>query len=140
MSVQKVNAYLFFNGDAREAIAHYEKILGAKVLGTPMRYSEAPGGQVAAAVADRIMHATLQIGETVVMASDTTPERAVQPGGSVHLVVTFGDEADMAGRFDALAAGGRVEMALHDAFWGDRFGALVDRFGVHWMFICEKKR
>jgi PhnB protein len=41
--------------------------------------------------------------------------------------------------FAALAAGGTVEMALQDMFWGGYFGSLVDRFGIRWMFNCEQK-
>jgi PhnB protein len=51
----------------------------------------------------------------------------------------FDDAADQAVKFEGLAQGGNVTMALHDTFWGARFGTLVDRYGIHWMFNCEKK-
>lgn len=46
----------------------------------------------------------------------------------------------MTKKFDALAVGGRVTMALHDAFWGARFGMLTDAFAIRWMFSCELKK
>jgi PhnB protein len=41
--------------------------------------------------------------------------------------------------FNALAAGGKIEMPLQEMFWGDYFGSLVDRFRIHWMFDCASK-
>jgi PhnB protein len=46
----------------------------------------------------------------------------------------------MAGKFDALAAGGKVSMPLQDTFWGARFGMLTDAFGIHWMFNAQLKQ
>ena len=51
-----------------------------------------------------------------------------------------GDAADMAQKFDALAAGGKVTMPLADMFWGARFGMLVDAYGIQWMFNHQLKK
>jgi len=87
-----------------------------------------------------VMHALLRVGAGVVMLSDTMPSQAVVTEGSVHVCLDFDDARDMAKKFEALAAGGKVGMPLQDMFWGATFGKLTDRFGVHWMFNCEKKR
>ena len=56
------------------------------------------------------------------------------------MCLQFTDPQEMAARFDALSAGGKVEMAIHDTFWGAKFGTLTDAHGVQWMFNCEHKK
>jgi PhnB protein len=74
------------------------------------------------------------------MLSDTMPGMPFTPEGNAHVCLDFDDAADMAKRFDALAAGGKVTMPLQDTFWGAKFGMLTDAFGVRWMFNCEKHK
>ena len=74
------------------------------------------------------------------MLSDTMPDMPVTTKGNVQIALHFTDVTDMAKKFDALAAGGTVTMALQDTFWGARFGMLTDAFGVQWMFNCELKK
>lgn len=71
--------------------------------------------------------------------SDTMPGMPFTQGDNVYLTLHFDDAKEMEEKFAALAAGGRVKMPLHDAFWGARFGMLTDALGVHWMFSCELK-
>ncbi len=82
------------------------------------------------------MHAMLRIDRAQVMVSDRTSKQEPSAGSNVHVVLDFTDPVEMARRFDALASTGTVHMAIHDAFWGDKFGALQDKYGVHWMFTC----
>jgi PhnB protein len=70
------------------------------------------------------------------MLSDSVPGNGVKPGGNGQVSLQFTDPAEMARRFDALAAGGTITMPLQDTFWG-KFGMLTDAFGVDWMFNCE---
>ena len=58
----------------------------------------------------------------------------------IQVCLDFDDVADMTGRFEALASGGKVTMPLQDTFWGARFGMLTDAFGVNWMFNCRAKK
>ena len=139
MSIAKLNPYLLFNGTAEEATKLYASALGARILHL-MHFGDVPGAKVSPQHAGRVMHALLHIGEGVVMVSDTSPERPVATEGNVQVCLHFGDAADMARRFDALAVGGRVAMPLHDAFWGARFGMLTDAFGIQWMFSCDPKQ
>ena len=60
-------------------------------------------------------------------------------GNNVHVCLDFDDAAEMTRRFDALAAGGQVNMPLQDTFWGARFGMLTDAYGIRWMFNCNLK-
>jgi PhnB protein len=77
------------------------------------------------------MHASFRIGETEIMASDGCTGAPAFAGFSLSLTVPDIAAADRV--FDALAAGGRVEMPLGETFWSPRFGMLRDRFGVGWM-------
>src|SRR4051812_12099695 len=130
MPVTQLNPYLNFNGNAAKAIQHYERALGAKVESL-MRFGDVQGTPSAPEHKDLVMHAVLKIDGQVIMASDTRPDVPVSPGTNVHITLNFDQPGDMAGRFDALAAGGTVSMPLADTFWGARFGMLTDAYGVN---------
>ncbi len=140
MSINALNPYLNFNGNAGEAIALYQRALGATLDGPIMRWGDVPDMNCAPADKDRVMHAMLRIGGGIVMISDTMRDQPATTGTNVHVVMHFADPADMAKKFDALAAGGKVAMPLADTFWGAKFGILVDAFGVSWMFNCDLKQ
>jgi len=139
MAIRQLNPYLNFDGTGGKAIELYQRALGAKVE-TMQRFGDMPGNQQPPENKDRIMHALLRLdGVGVIMISDTMPGHPLPLGTNVHLTLDFDDEADMAARFDALAAGGKVTMPLQDTFWGARFGMLIDAYGIPWMFNCNKK-
>ncbi len=133
----KVEPYLFFNGRCEEAMAFYQEALGAEVT-FQMRMNEAPDppppGAVPAGFDNKIMHASLRIGELTLMVSDGNSD--MQPsftGFCLSLSVATPAEAERC--FHALAAGGQVKMPLGKTFWSPAFGMLEDRFGVGWMVI-----
>lgn len=129
-----IQPYLFFNGRCEEAIEFYRQALGAEVQ-MMMRYKESPDppppGMVPSGWEDKVMHASLRIGETVVMASDGCGDGSSFEGFSLSLSLPTGAEVDRA--FNALATGGKVTMPLSKTFWSPRFGMLEDKFGVGWM-------
>jgi PhnB protein len=137
MSIQQMNPYLNLNGTAAQAIQLYEKALGARAEQV-MRFGDAPGME--AENKDRIMHALLRIGPHALMISDTMPGDAFAVGTNLHVCLDFDDLTDMASRFEALSAGGKVTVPLNDTFWGARFGMLTDAYGVSWMFNCLIKK
>jgi PhnB protein len=100
-----------------------------------LRFKESPdpvpAGMVPPGWEDKVMHASLRIGEAVVMASDGCESVGEFKGFSLSLSVPTEAEADRA--FATLSEGGRVTMPLGKTFWSPRFGMLVDRFGVGWM-------
>ncbi len=101
-----------------------------------MRFKDSPDphppGALAPGSDDKVMHASLRIGETTIMASDgTCHDKSEFDGFSLSLTVPHEAEADRA--FAALADGGEVRMPLSKTFWSPRFGMLTDRFGVGWM-------
>jgi PhnB protein len=133
MAIKHLNPYLNFDGTAQKAIALYERALGAKIEHL-QRFGDMPGNKQSPENAQRVMHAALRIGPDQIMISDTQPGMPFTVGNNNHICLDFDDPADMAARFDALAAGGSISMPLQDTFWGAKFGMLQDAYGVRWMF------
>jgi PhnB protein len=131
----QVQPYLFFNGRCEEAVEFYRNALGAKVE-MLMRYKESPDppppGMVPPGSENKVMHASLRIGDTTVMASDGTCSGQPSFEG-FSLSISVGDVAEAERRFNALADGGQVQMPLTRTFWSPCFGMVADRFGVGWM-------
>lgn len=122
--------YLTFNGDCREAMEFYQAVLGGELTMQTFGESGMPAPDEAK---DRIIHADLKNEALSFMASDGPPDQTVKMGENVHMSLGGSDETKLTGYFDRLAAGGSVDMALEKQFWGDAFGMLTDKFGVHWM-------
>ncbi|MNU79318.1 hypothetical protein D3C71_689320 [compost metagenome] len=134
----KISPYLIFNGDCRAAFTFYQQCLQGN-LEAMMTFGETPAAEhVPKEHHDLIIHTCLKVGDQMLMASDTTPDRPTpgMSGCSISLNVDSIAEADRV--FSALSDGGKVEMPLEATFWAARFGMLVDRFGVSWMVNCEK--
>ncbi|HRP35994.1 MAG TPA: VOC family protein [Gammaproteobacteria bacterium] len=134
-----IQPYLFFDGRCEEAVAFYQAALGAR-LEMLMRYRDSPDplppGMVPPERIDQVMHASLRIGDAVLMASDDCSGNARHFGGfSLSLSVPDAATADRV--FSALADGGQVVMPLGKTFWSPRFGMVTDRFGVGWMVSQE---
>lgn len=82
---------------------------------------------------DLIVHATLKSGALTFMASDTMPSKKLQFGDNIHMSISGSDQSKLTGYFNKLAEGGKVDMPIAKQFWGDTFGMLTDKYGVHWM-------
>lgn len=87
---------------------------------------------------DKIMHASLETGANRILASDLMPGRAYQPGNDFQLFLDCENQEEIEKLFSALSENGKVEMPLQDVFWGARFGALTDQFGILWRLNCSK--
>ena len=128
----QINAYLIFNGNCEEAFRSYAASLSAEL--SVQRFGETPGCEdMPAAQKEKVMHARLQKGGAVLMASDNHPDHPYDgmTGCSVALSVDEVEEAERI--FNELAQGGTVVMPMQETFWAQRFGMLTDRFGVPWM-------
>ena len=133
----QLNPYLMFDDQCEAAFKFYEKCLGGKIVammphaGTPAESHVSPQRR------DKIMHARLNVGDDVLMGSDTPPDDYEKPRGfSVTLQIKAPEEADRV--FQALAESGTVKMPIQETFWAARFGMLVDKFDIPWMINCEK--
>jgi PhnB protein len=132
----QMTAYLSFKGNCEAAFKFYEQCLGAQ-LGEIFRYAGSPmAGQVPPDWSDKVMHASVTVGGQAVMGADVVPDQYEEPKGiSLSLQMTSVPDAERI--FSELARDGRVVMQLEKTFWADRFGMVVDRFGIPWLVNCE---
>ena len=131
-----LSTYVSFNGDCEAAFKFYEESLSAKP-GLVFRYGDSP---MADAVPDgwesKVMHGSITIGGQLLEGADAPPERYEEPKGfSLSLNVRTAEEAERL--FEQLAIDGRVRYPIRKTFWSERFGMVIDRFGIPWMINCE---
>jgi len=134
----QVQPYLNFDGRCDEAIEFYKRAVGAEVQ-MLMRYKDAPGGSCPGGMtmaADKVMHASLRIGDSMVMASDGRCQGQAKFDG-ISMSLSANNDADAAKIFAALSDGGKVTMPLDKTFFATSFGMLTDKFGVSWMVIKQ---
>lgn len=133
----KMNPYLTFDGNCREAFALYQKALGAKMVAM-VTFGETPmKDQVPAEAQGKIAHARLDLGDQWLMGSDGMPGCYEQMKG-FSVSINVDDPAEAEHIFQALSDGAEVRMPIAETFWARRFGMLTDKFGTPWMINCEK--
>ena len=135
----QIQPYLFFDGRCEEAAEFYKSALGAKVE-MLMRNKESPDkpppGMIPPGSDDKVMHMSLRIGDTTVLASDGRCGGKPDFKG-FSLSLTVRDDAEAKKVFAMLADGGQVQMPLTKTFFSPAFGMVADRFGVSWMIVAE---
>ena len=133
----QIQPYLFFDGRCEEAIDFYSRTLGAEVT-MLMRFKESPDqSMVTPESKDKVMHASLRIGDATVLASDGRCMGNPSFQGFA-LSVTAANEAEAKRLFAALGEGGQVQMPLAKTFFSPSFGMVADQFGVGWrVYVAE---
>ncbi len=128
--VSRLNPYISFAGDAREAMEFYQRVLGG---GLTLNTFGDFGAQDAPH-ADKIMHGLLETDRGfTLMGADTPPGTEHNPGNNVALSLSGDDADELRGYWEKLSAGGTVSVPLEKQMWGDEFGMCVDQFGIIWM-------
>ena len=133
--------YFVMNGNAREAIQFYEKALDGQVLFSQSfgEMPENPDFPLPAEAKELVSHATIKVGETELMFSDTFPGQPHQSGNQVTICLST-DDADQARKmFDALQQDGQVTMPLQETFFSPAYGSVTDKFGVNFQIFTEGK-
>jgi len=131
----EIHAYLTFDGNCGEAMKFYAKCLKADLQMMP--FAEMPGGKFPPGSKDRIMHARLQKGDAILMASDTMPDHPFKQGNNFSVSLACESKKEVDEFSNALKEGGKVTMTNQDMFWGAYFGMVTDKFGINWMFNFE---
>jgi PhnB protein len=129
----RVDPYLFFEGRCDEAIAFYRRAVGAEV-DTIVRYKDV--GAARPGTEDKVMHASLTIGASTVLASDGQCSGNPRFDG-ISLSLSTPNDADTTRLFDALAVGGTIRVPLMQTPFASRFGMVADRFGVLWTVVTQ---
>src|SRR5947209_9358443 len=127
----KLNPYLSFKDNARQALEFYQTVFGGKLeLSTFKDYhaSQDPSED------NLIMHSVLEADNGITfMASDTPNRMEYRAGTNMSMSLSGDNEAELKAYFEKLSAGGRVTMPLEKAIWGDSFGLCTDKVGVQWL-------
>lgn len=133
----QVNPYLIFDGNCAEAFKFYEQALGAKIEFI-MPFSGSPASDdVPAEFSEKVLHATMVVGDTKIFGSDAPPGHYQQPQG-LSVSLSLQDTAKGEKIFNALSENGKVQMPYQPTFWAAGFGMCVDRFGIPWMVNVEQ--
>lgn len=133
----RLNPYLGFKGNAREAIEFYQSVFGGTLRTNTFKEF---GASQDPSEDDQIMHSVLEVDQAIVlMASDVPAHMEYRHGTTISISLSGDDEARLRGYFDKLSAGGSVMMPLQKATWGDTFGMLTDKFGIAWLVNVTAK-
>lgn len=127
----RLNPYLSFRGNAREAMEFYQSVFGGDL--TVSTFAEAGGMGVAEGEQDQLMHAMLTAGDLVLMGADTPSHMDFAPPAGISVSLSGDEDSRLRGWWEGLADGATITMPLEVAPWGDAFGMLQDRYGVDWM-------
>ena len=128
----KINAYLTFAGNCREAMQFYHQCLGGQL--NFQTIGESPlADKMPSQMKNAILHATLVNESMVLMASDMVGDQGLSPGNSVSLMLDCNSETEIKNCYTNLSAGGVQTHPLELTFWGALFGDLEDKYGNHWL-------
>lgn len=133
-----ISVYLTFDGDCREAFEFYNEALDGEMLHFST-FAEMPNcSDLAPEDLDKIMHASLKVGDSILMASDNSGSTgSLVKGGNFSLCLDTESREQTDALLARLSEGGRITVPAEDTFWGAYFAMCTDRFGISWMFVCE---
>ncbi len=128
----KLNPYINFNGNAKEAMEFYKNALGGEL--TLSTFAQGGMSKEGDPQADQIMHAQLTAtnGMTL-MASDTPGHVEYKPGTNISISLSGDNESELKGYWEKLSEAGNITQPLVAAPWGDQFGMFTDKFGIQWL-------
>lgn len=144
--MSKVSTYLNFPRNTEEAFNFYKSVFGGEFSRGIARFGDIPAQEGMPPLAEEdknlIMHIELPILDGHALMGTDAPESMgfnVNAGNNVYINLQPDTREETQRLFNALSAGGKVEMELQDMFWGAYFGSCRDKFGIQWMFNCEEK-
>jgi PhnB protein len=133
----KLNAYLSFKDNARDAMTFYQTVLGGKLTFSTFKEGHASQDP---SEDNKIMHALLEADNGMtLMASDTPDRMEYHPGNNIALSLSGDGETELRGYWEKLSIGATITMPLDKAPWGDTFGMLTDKFGIGWLVNISGK-
>jgi len=134
----KLNPYISFNGNAKDAVEFYKQVFGGKLITSTFKEG---GSSVSPADADKIMHAMLTADNGIIlMACDTPSGMKYNPGNNISISLSGDDEQELKGYWEKLSEGAKITMPMDKVPWGDTFGMLTDKFGIGWLVNIATKK
>ena len=128
----KLNPYLAFDGQCREAFQFYEQTLGGKIAFIQTIGESPMAANMPKESQSRIMHVTLHVGDQVLQGADAPRGQFTKPAGFC-VALHFDDATEGERVFKKLAENGKIQMAFQPTFWAKGFGMAIDRFGIPWI-------
>ena len=129
----RLDIYVNYRGICEQAFHFYQQHLGGTITGM-VRHGEQPNPSIPADWKDKVLHARIEIGETVLMGADIPQS---EPMRSAYLPLTLDREADAERLYALLSDGGEIFMKLEKTPFANRFAMLRDRFGTSWMLLHQ---
>ena len=129
----RLDVYVNYRGACEEAFRFYAQHLGGKITGVT-RHADAPNPAVPAEWRDKVLHARIEIGGTVLMGADIP---GAEPMRSAYLTLTLDDEREAERVYSVLTDGGEIFMKMEKTPFANRFAMLRDRFGTSWMLLHQ---
>lgn len=128
----KCEVYLSFDGNCEEAMNFYKDVLDGEVA-VMMRYKEGPPEFSKPEIENKVMHATLNLGDNGELRMSDDFHKPLIKGNNFHVSLAAEDEEQGYAIFSGLSEGGQVTMPFNEVFWGGKFGSCIDKFGIQWM-------
>lgn len=131
-----IEAYIYFNGNCREAVEFYAQVFGTDKPQI-MTYGDAPPNPeftLPEEAKNLVLHSRLNISGSNIMFSDVCPGMPFVIGNNISLTIVSADFDEIKSSFNKLKEGGKIEMDLQETFWSKLYGYLVDKYGIHWQF------
>jgi PhnB protein len=132
----KLNPYISFNGNAREAMEFYKSVFGGELQLRTFKEAEASSGP---SQDNKIMHSHLVAENGItIMSADTPASKGAGANGNISISLSGDKDEELRGYFEKLSEGAKIQEPLATAPWGDSFGMLEDKFGINWLVNITK--
>jgi len=132
---------LVFNGNCAEALEFYAQAFATKI-NMVSRYGDMPASEgytTTPEQAQKILHAQIDMGETVLMLCDNPPHLPYNAGNNFSVAVMFNTPDDLRAAFDQLKDGGNVAMEPQATFWSECYAMVTDKFGFTWQLTLKSE-
>lgn len=137
--MSKINSYLTFNGNCREAMNFYKDCLGGEL--SIQTIGESPiSDKMPEQMKQSILHSTLIKGQLVLMGSDMVGDSGLIKGNALSMMLDCESEEEIKAIYSKLSEGGKAEHPLENSFFGAIFGDLTDKYGNHWLLHFAKPK
>ena len=131
----QLDVYVNYHGTCEEAFHFYEHHLGGHITGI-VHHGEQPNPNVADDWHDKVLHARIEIGGTVLMGADIPK---AEPMRSAYLSLSLDSDAQAERVYALLSEGGQIFMKMEQTPFASRFAMLRDKFGTSWMLLHQTR-
>ena len=132
----KLDVYVNYNRNCREAFKFYEQHLGGKLISTSTFKDMPDSSNIPEDRKNDILHARIEIGDAVLMGADIP---GAEPMRSSYLTLRVDSDEEAERIYKLLTDGGEIFMKMEKTFYASRFAMFRDKFGTNWMLLNENQ-